>query len=645
MNRLYITTPIYYVNDRPHLGHAYTTILADVIRRYYDMLGAETWFLTGVDEHGQKVQDAAKKRGMTPIEHCDDMQRHFRDLWPQLQVSNDDFIRTTEPRHWNVVQKALSCLYDKGDIYEREYEGWYSPSVERFWTENELVNGRCPESGAEVVYLNEKNYWFRMSKYQERLLAWIESHPEFIVPESRKNEVLGFLARPLQDLCISRPKERLSWGIEIPFDSNYVTYVWFDALLNYATGVGLYADNARFDQWWPATVHLLGKDILTTHCVYWNTFLMALELPLPKHFVAHGWWLIDETKMSKSLGNVVSPLSLRDKYGIDVLRYFLMKEMTLGLDANFSEEALVNRNNSDLANDLGNLLSRVTKLLKKEPFSSVVPARGDETAEDVETLDMVRSLPTTVGDKVRAWKINAAVEDVMTVVRRLNKYVNDTRPFSLVKENPQRAGAVLYNVLEGLRFVATSLWPVIPRKAEQILVDIGWDAGVPRLSTLNFGDLESGCPVQVTQSLFPRHDWVAGASDFPKEVVHESPLRPSPSPEKNMSTENEITFDDFAKLKMVVGEIMEAETVPKSDKLLRLVIDIGEEKRQIVSGIAKYYDPEMLVGRRVVVLTNLQARKIFGLESRGMVLAAADSSGELALITPERYMDPGAEVS
>lgn len=645
MSRLYITTPIYYVNDRPHLGHAYTTILADVIRRYYDMLGAETWFLTGVDEHGQKVQEAAKRRGMTPSEHCDDMQRHFRDLWPQLQVSNDDFIRTTEPRHWNVVQKALSYLYEKGDIYEREYEGWYSPSVERFWAENELVNGRCPESGSEVVYLNEKNYWFRMSQYQERLQNWIASHPDFIVPESRRNEVLGFLARPLQDLCISRPKERLSWGIEIPFDSNYVTYVWFDALLNYATGVSLYTDNDRFDQWWPAAVHLLGKDILTTHCVYWNTFLMALGLPLPKHFVAHGWWLIDETKMSKSLGNVVSPLGLRDKYGIDVLRYFLMREMTLGLDANFSEEAVVSRNNSDLANDLGNLLSRVTKLIKKEPFFAVVPRRGPETDDDIETLRIVRALPQVVQERVLSWKINAAIEEVMGVVRRLNKYVNDTRPFSLVKDDPIRAGAVLYNVLEGLRFVAAALWPVIPRKAEQILFDIGWDRGVPKLSTLRFGELEAGCPVEVTQSLFPRYDWVPVAQNLPREVVQETPVRSPAVMEKNMSAENEITYDDFAKLQMIVGEIMEAEPVPKSDKLLRLVVDIGEEKRQIVSGIAKHYDPEMLVGRRVVVLKNLQARKIFGLESRGMILAASDSSGELALVTPERYMDPGSEVS
>ena len=643
--RFYVTTPIYYVNDKPHIGHAYCTVLADVLARFHGQFGEETYFLTGVDEHGQKVQEAARKRGMTPQAHCDEMHRHFKDLWPTIGIANDDFIRTTEQRHKDVVQEALEFLYDKGEIYEQVYEGWYSTSVERFWTEKDLVDGRCPETGNEVVWLQEKNYWFRMGKYRDALVRHIEENPDFIRPSNRRNEVLSFLTQELSDLCISRPKERLSWGIELPFDTDYVTYVWFDALLNYVSAIGLYNDGERFDAWWPNVHHLIGKDILTTHCVYWTTMLFALELPLPKQIIATGWWLTDNTKMSKSLGNVVSPLSLKDKYGTDVLRYFLMREMVLGLDANFSEEALVARNNADLANDLGNLLSRATKLLAKAPFGGVVPAPGPVPPEDEELVGLCKSLPGLVKELVCGLRLHTAIEEVLQLVRRLNKYVNDTAPFRIMKTDAGRAGAVMYNVLEGIRTAATLLWPVIPEKAAAILTDVGWEGAPQTYSDLTWGALQAGRPVQATAALFPRYEL----------KLEESPMtdKPAPAPEappvetaaadEPVAAPSFIEYDDFAKLDLRVGEVVEAEPVPKSSKLLRLQIDMGDHQRQVIAGIGEHYAAEELVGRRVVVLANLKPRKLFGLESQGMVLAADDGRG-LALLTPERYMEPGSTV-
>ncbi len=654
VERFYVTTPIYYVNDRPHIGHAYTTILADVLRRYYRLFGAETFFVTGVDEHGQKVEQAARKRGLDPQAHCDDMQRHFRDLWPTLHVEPDDFIRTTEPRHVRVVQRALQVLYDKGEIYQKEYEGWYSPAVERFWTEKDLVDGRCPESGAEVVYLKEKNYWFRMSRYQQRLVDYIDSHPDFILPEHRRNEVLGFLREPLQDLCISRPRSRLSWGIPLPFDEDYVTYVWFDALLNYVTAVGLWEDPQRFDTWWPAVTHLIGKDILTTHCVYWNAMLMALDLPLPRHFVAHGWWLVDDTKMSKSLGNVVDPLSLKDRYGPEVLRYYLMRDMVLGLDATFSEAALVARNNSDLANDFGNLLSRVTRMVHRGPYGGAVPERGELRADDEPVVAAIEGLKETVERLVRAWKVHQAIEETMQVVRRINKYIADTQPFRVVKTDAARAGTILYVALEGLRHAAALLWPVIPHKSREALDAVGWRGDVPTLPTLRFGDLQSGSPVAGRVRLFPRHAFEEQPASHgaPASTGVSAATKPgetkaaqTPAGAESASSKAMVTWDQFDALDLVVGTVAVAERVPKARKLLRLEVDLGSERRQIVAGIAAHYDPEALVGKQVVVLANLQPRKIFGLRSQGMLLAAEDAeSGKLSLLAPDAPVAPGSRV-
>ena len=376
--KFYITTPIYYVNDTPHIGHAYTTILADVLTRYHKAKGDHVFFLTGLDEHGQKVQQAAEKRSRTPQEHCDDLAPRFKELWKKLEIQYDDFIRTTEPRHIAVVQATLQKVYDAGDIYSDEYEGWYSVAEERFITETEKESGHF----RDVKKLKERNWFFRMGQYQQRLIDYINDHDEFIQPEHRRNEVLGFLRQPLEDLCISRPKSRMSWGIELPFDSEYVTYVWFDALLNYITAPGFSSDEKKFKKWWPASVHLIGKDILTTHAVYWSTMLFSLGLPLPKTIFAHGWWLTQDTKMSKSLGNIVDPLDLMDEYGIDSVRYYLMSEMVLGQDANFSMESFIKRYNSDLANDFGNLLNRISGLIEKL-FDGVIPKLGDVTDEDL----------------------------------------------------------------------------------------------------------------------------------------------------------------------------------------------------------------------------------------------------------------------
>lgn len=622
----YITTPIYYVNDRPHIGHGYCTVLADVLARYHRLFGQETYFLTGTDEHGQKVQEAAAKRGMTPQEHADDMHRHFKDLWPTLHVSNDDFIRTTEPRHTRVVQKALQLLWDKGQIYRGEYEGFYSPRVEKFFTEDELVDGKCPETGGEVNRIQEANYFFKMSLYQDALIKHINENPDFIRPESRKNEVLGFLKKPLQDLCISRPKARLSWGIPLPFDADFVTYVWFDALLNYCSAIGLYSDDQRFEKLWSGAHHLIGKDILTTHSVYWTTMLMALEIPLPKHIIAHGWWLIDRSKMSKSLGNVVDPMAMKDKYGVDSLRYFLMREMVVGLDADFSEEAFLKRHNFDLANDLGNLANRLAKFIARS-MGGVVPTLAEGTEFDDDLRQMAQELPAKVRQLILELKVDAAVEAIMNLVRRVNRYVAETEPFKVIKTDPAKAGTAVYNALEGLRFALNLLAPVMPGKCDELLGAIGAPPVVSRLEDLKWGDLKAGAAVNLPEAPFPRHE-------LPK--VEEKPKKPETPL---------IKFDHFAAVDLRVGTVLTATAVEKSDKLLLLSVDLGEpEPRTVVSGIAKEYSPEAIVGKQFVFVANLEPRKIFGILSEAMVLAGHDDDG-LAIFSPLRPLPAGAKIS
>ncbi len=490
----YITTPIYYVNDKPHIGHAYTTILADVLARYHKIEGEEVFFLTGVDEHGQKVQQAAERRGLPPQQHCDEMAERFRQLWARLEIQHDDFIRTTEDRHRRIVQLALQRVYEAGDVYSDEYEGWYSVAEERFITETEKQTGAF----RDVKWLKEKNYFFRMSRYQERLIDHIETHPEFIQPEHRRNEILGFLRQPLGDLCISRPKARLNWGIELPFDPEYVTYVWFDALINYISVPGWGSDEARFAGLWPASIHLMAKDILTTHTVYWPTMLFALGIDLPTTIFAHGWWLMDDAKMSKSLGNVIDPLALVDEHGVDAVRYFLMREMVLGQDSSFSVDAFVKRYNSDLANDFGNLLNRVSGFIGKY-FDGVVPEPGalDERASEVRAY--AASLPARVEAGVRGLRIHEAIEDVLRLVRLTNKYIEASAPWKLIKEDRAAAGQVLYTATEALRISAVLLAPVMPQKCQAIFDVLGDGSRDP-----SWGRLKAGVTMAVHGALFPR---------------------------------------------------------------------------------------------------------------------------------------------
>jgi len=500
----YVTTPIYYVNDEPHLGHAYTTILADVLARYHRLRGTETFFLTGTDEHGQKVQEAAQKRAIPPQAQADQMAQRFRDAWNHLHIQYDDFIRTTQTRHVRVVEAILQDLWERGEIYRGEYKGWYCVPDERFWTEKDLVDGRCPACGRAVQQIVEPNYFFRMSAYQDWLIDHIHAHPNFIQPETRRNEVLGFLRQPLGDLCISRPAERLSWGIPLPFDPDYVTYVWFDALINYVTAAGYLEDEERFAQLWPRALHLIGKDILTTHAVYWPTMLQAADLPQPRTIFAHGWWVIGGAKMSKSRGEVVKPLDLADIYGVDGLRYFLMREMTPGRDADFSAEGLDRRYQAELANDLGNLLHRMLHMTVHY-HDGRVPDPGEPSDEDQGLRIRTAALPEAAFGHVEALAVNDAVAEVMELVGEINRYLERTAPWEQARAGQDdRVATILYTGMEALRFASVLLQPVMPARMAELWRRLGWQPSEDLHEALSWGRLESGRHVVAAAPLFPR---------------------------------------------------------------------------------------------------------------------------------------------
>jgi len=609
MKTFYLTTPIYYVNDKPHIGHAYTTILADVLTRFHRNSGEDVFFLTGLDEHGQKVQQAAEKHGVDPQKHCNEMAPRFLKLWENLHIQNDDFIRTTEKRHVDVVQHILQKVYDKGDIYEDEYEGLYSVSEERFITEKEADSGEF----RDIKELKEKNYFFKMSNYQQALIDHIKNNPDFIQPKHRKNEVLGFLKQPLEDLCISRPKSRLGWGIELPFDSDYVTYVWFDALINYITAPGYNVNEENFNKYWPANYHLIGKDILTTHSVYWPTMLMSANIQLPQAIFAHGWWLIGKSKMSKSLGNVVDPLGLIEEYGVDPVRYYLMREMVLGQDASFTIESFIKRYNSDLANDFGNLLSRISNLLKKF-FDGRIPQDEDDSAEGLDVKSKAVETVAIVWEKIEVMRVNEAIEIILQFVRSINKYIETKAPWKLAKEEPKIAGKVLFTAAEALRVSAILLSPIMPNRTQTVLETLGATE-----SGLDWGGLTSGIEVKLHDPLFPR----INIKKLENSVENHG---------KKEELENVITFDEFQNVELKTAKILKAEKVDGADKLLKLQIKVGDEQRQIVSGIAQFYPPEELVEKMIVVVTNLKPATIFGIESNGMLLAAKNGK-TLTLMT------------
>lgn len=643
----YITTPIYYANGEPHIGHAYTNTLADVSTRFHRLFGEEAFFLTGLDEHGQKVEQAAALRQISPQQHCDEMMEKFKHLWTRLNIQPDDFLRTTETRHKNVVQQVLQQLWDAGHIYSDTYSGYYELSEERFLTDKEMEEKGYTADSPEVTHIEEKNYFFKMSEHHDWLVQHIENNPDFIQPEGRRKEMLGFLKQPLGDLCISRPKSRLSWGIELPFDQDYVTYVWFDALLNYISAPLSHGGPDNLARLWPQVTHLLGKDILMTHAIYWPTMLHAAGYAPPKQLISHGWWMVENTKMSKSKGNSIDPLDMIEKYGADAFRYVLMREMTLGLDSDFSEKAFVLRLNTDLANDFGNLLNRTLNLLHKY-FDGVVPAPTavGEAEKAIEALAQ-QTLQDTE-KYVRSFKMNQALDTVLQLVRHANKYINDEAPWSVAKTDLPRAGTVLYYVLEVFRLSATLLSPVIPGKMDALLHQLGLDTQALKLE---WGVLAAGTQTQKPEVLFPRQEYIEkektmeNTVETAKEetVKAEVPAAPEAAPEATPEP-NYIGIEDFAKVELKVAEVVEAERVPKTDKLLRLIVKIGEEQRQIVAGIAAFYEPEKLIGQQVVVVTNLKPVKLRGIESRGMILAAK-SGDQLSVLTPLNDVATGAQIS
>ena len=639
--KFYVTTPIYYVNDKPHIGHAYTTILADVLASFHRSLGDDTYFLTGTDEHGQKVENAAAKNGILPQQHADETVVRFQELWKKLGITNDDFIRTTEERHKSIVRQTL---YDKGEIYKAEYTGWYCVGCERYFTEKDLVEGKCPDCGREVSALKESNYFFRMSKYQDWLIDYIKTHPEFIQPAFRANETLGFLKQPLADLCVSRPKARLSWGIELPFDSEYVCYVWFDALINYISAVGYLKDDAEFARRWPASCQLIGKDILTTHSVYWPTMLKAMGVELPKTIFAHGWWLTGNTKMSKSLGNVVNPMEMIGLVGVDAFRYFLMSEMTLGNDASFTQEALLRRYNSDLANDLGNLLSRVVKLTVRA--GGAIPAPGEPTGNEEEFNAAVAEAVNGMRNCLENMKLDQGIASVLNAVRAGNRYVEQCAPWAMAKNNDTaHLNTVLYTVAANLRKLAVLLAPVMPGKMAELQRILGGGDEV-----LTIGDLASGSfadpagrTVIESDPLFPRIQIEAGKSAEAPAKEKKEKKEKNNAPAQDEAVEL-VTIDQFCKVKLKTARVVAAEKLEGADKLLKLKIDVGEaELRPLVAGVAKYYTPEQITGKTIVIVSNLQPATIRGAESRGMLLAAK-AGKELKLVTVDGDIPAGADI-
>ena len=626
----YVTTPIYYANAAPHMGHAYTTVIADFLARFHRLDGFDAYFLVGTDEHGEKIFQAANQAGMDPQQFCDRISQRFRDAWQVLDISHNDFIRTTEERHKAVVRRILEAVHAAGDIYYDEYEGLYCVGCERFLTDKELVEGQCPQHLLPPERRREGNYFFRMEKYRDWLRDYILDHPDFIRPTGYRNEVLALLGEPIGDLSISRPKGRVPWGIELPWDAEHVAYVWVDALINYASALG-FPDDARYRAYWPVAQHLIGKDILKPHAVFWPTVLKAAGMPLYQHLNVGGFLMAhDGQKMSKSLGNVVDPFEMAEKYGPDAVRYYLLKDTVYGQDSSIGEQFLVERYNADLANDLGNLLSRVRALLERHT-DGVLPTPSQQEADQA-LIAAGTALVGQVRLLVGRLRIFEALETVMQFVRQLNRYFNDEAPWKLAKDPAQheRLGTVLYNIAEGLRIASVLLEPAMPTKAQQVRTDLG-------LGDYAFADLEAwgraapGTKIPAEAAIL-----------FPKSETGK-PKRQPPA-KKGTPQVEQISLEEFSKVQLLVAEVKAAEKVEGADKLLKLTLAVGDETHTVVSGIAQWYQPEELPGRKVVLVANLKPAKLRGIVSEGMILAADDGAGNLVLVGPEQDIATGAEV-
>jgi len=632
----YLTTPIYYVNAAPHSGHAYTTIVADTVARYHRLAGRRVYFLTGTDEHGDKIAQAAARAGETPQAYADRISGIFRDTWTRMGLRFDQFIRTTEPRHKRVVQAILQKIYDAGDIYFSEYGGLYCVGCERFYTEKEAVDGMCPDHQTKLEYVKEQNYFFRMGRYQDWLIRHIQEHPDFIRPERYRNEALGFLREPLEDLCISRPRSRLEWGIPLPFDDRYVTYVWFDALINYVSALD-YPDGELFRSFWPVAQHLIAKDILKPHGIYWPTMLHAAGIPVYRHLNVHGYWLMDEAKMSKSRGRVLSPLELADKYGLDALRYFLLREMAFGLDANFSEESLVGRLNADLANNLGNLLQRTLGMVGRY-LNGRIPPAGEPVADGDRSL---RERAETLGDRVAAamdvFAFHRALEAIWEFLDVANRYIDGQKPWELAKRDPEALARVLGHTCEALRLVGLYLFPFMPPTAGEIWARLGIADPLAEARFAIAGTW-GAVPLSVArpgEALFPRVEFT------PPEAPTQAPAAKG---EPADITGHEVSIEEFRRLDLRVAQIVAATAVAGSKKLVELRVSLGSEERTIVAGILLDYPPADLVGKQIVIVANLKPSKLMGIQSSGMLLAAAGPDERLVLVAPERPAVPGSKV-